>query len=360
MSSTNTVFDPRGDIKLCVGETDPVTFTACSRALARTSPVFDRMLFGRFMESKRSEGEDWVVRLPEDKPAALSLFLRISHGQFDHVPRALSIDDLYDLTVLSNYYDGTRMLEPWIARWMPSVEDNAKMSKTSMAKGLWIAWEFGRKESYARIARRMLMESDGSEIPDLKMLPEIVERISAIRIMTIRALLSVVGNLVENLLVVDEKPRWCRHAEWMGPHRCESMILGSITFCLSRAGLWPLPQAEDVMDSIVGLHRTSVSLNTQFPNMPQSPQGHQDRAISESRVVPPGSCVIPKKGCILVDHFQLVCYLLSDKGRSRDAHTLADAPKHIEHAARRCLYLGRESFRYNENRNSISDPRQAD
>jgi hypothetical protein len=33
------------------------------------------------------------------------------------------------------------------------------------------------------------------------------------------------------------------------------MILGSVTFCLSRAGLWPLPKAEDVRDSIVGLHR---------------------------------------------------------------------------------------------------------
>lgn len=65
---------------------------------------------------------------------------------------------------------------------------------------------------------------------------------------------------MENLLVVDEKPRWCRHAEWMGPHRCESMILGSLTFCLSRAGLWPLPEAEDVMDRIVGLHRKMTGL----------------------------------------------------------------------------------------------------
>lgn len=78
--------------------------------------------------------------------------------------------------------------------------------------------------------------------------------------MTIQALLDVIRKLVDGLLVVDEKPRWCRHAEWMGPHRCESMILGSITFCLSRAGLWPILEAEDVMDSIVGLHRKMKGL----------------------------------------------------------------------------------------------------
>ncbi|KAF5542402.1 hypothetical protein FNAPI_9979 [Fusarium napiforme] len=260
MSPENIVFDPRGDVKLCVGETDSVTFAACSRALARASPVFERMLFGQFMESKPPNGDDWLVELPENEPKALSTFLHISHGQFDQVPRTPSIDDLYDLTVLSNYYDGTHMLEPWIERWMSLVEDDTKASKESMAKSLWIAWEFGRKDPFCRLVRRMLMESDGSEDPHLQMQPDIIERISANRLMTIQALLDIIRKLINDLLVVDEKPRWCRHAEWMGPHRCESMILGSITFCLARGGLWPLPQAEDVMDSIVGLRRKLTQL----------------------------------------------------------------------------------------------------
>ncbi|KAH7180031.1 uncharacterized protein B0J16DRAFT_179673 [Fusarium flagelliforme] len=255
MSSENTIFDPRGDIKLCVGETDPVTFTACSRALARTSPVFERMLFGRFIESKPSDDGEWIVKLSEDKPGAMSIFLRISHGQFNHVPQNPSIDELYDLTVLSNFYDSTGVLEPWIQRWVSSVEDKARATEETMVKGLWIGWEFGRKDTFARIARRLLMESRGSEHPDIQTPPDIIEQISAIRISTIQALLDVIGRLISHLVVVDERPRWCQHAEWMGPHRCESMILGSITFCLYRAGLWPLPKAEDVSDSIVGLHR---------------------------------------------------------------------------------------------------------
>lgn len=86
------------------------------------------------------------------------------------------------------------------------------------------------------------------------------ERITEIRLSIIQALLNVFHNLIEHLIVVDEKPRWCRHAEWMGPHRCESMILGSLTFCLARAGLWPLPSPEDAEDSINTLRRKMTGL----------------------------------------------------------------------------------------------------
>lgn len=46
----------------------------------------------------------------------------------------------------------------------------------------------------------------------------------------------------------------------MGPHRCESMILGSITFCLARAGLWPLPDVQDMEYSVLGLYKKLTNL----------------------------------------------------------------------------------------------------
>ncbi len=75
-----------------------------------------------------------------------------------------------------------------------------------------------------------------------------------IRRQTIDSLCNVFQEMIQNLLIVDEGPRWCRHATWMGPHRCESMILGSLTFCLSRAGLWPLPDAGSYKQSVLVLH----------------------------------------------------------------------------------------------------------
>lgn len=60
--------------------------------------------------------------------------------------------------------------------------------------------------------------------------------------------------MIEALIVVDERPRWCHHATWMGHHRCESMILGSLTFCIARAGLWPLPDPEEADFSVRSLY----------------------------------------------------------------------------------------------------------
>lgn len=75
-----------------------------------------------------------------------------------------------------------------------------------------------------------------------------------------QALLSIFADLVSTLIVVDERPRWCRHHTFLGPHRCESMILGSMTFCLARAGLWPLPDAHDAGCSLLDAYGKLTSL----------------------------------------------------------------------------------------------------
>lgn len=86
------------------------------------------------------------------------------------------------------------------------------------------------------------------------------ERISSIRTRTIQTLLDIFRDMTEHLIVVDERPRWCQHATWMGHHRCESMILGSITFCLTRADLWPLPDAQHTRYSVQVLYTKLTKL----------------------------------------------------------------------------------------------------
>ncbi|KAI8963164.1 hypothetical protein F5Y11DRAFT_167532 [Daldinia sp. FL1419] len=260
MSVQLTEFDRRSDVKLRVGDGDSenVVFAVCSRSLARASPVFDRMLYGGFAEGQSNQAKDcngWVVNLPEDKPAAMSVLLSIIHGLFERVPKTLSVDELYDLTVLTHFYDATRTLGPWSNTWMATMEKFERESKDLMPKMLWISWELGWKNTFSALTKRMVLESEASVLSTsedcIQFPPDILERISAIRIQTLRALLGIFGEMIENLAVVDEKPRWCRHAVWMGPHRCESMILGSITFCLIRTGLWPLPDAEEVEESVM-------------------------------------------------------------------------------------------------------------
>ncbi|KAI0135902.1 hypothetical protein F4814DRAFT_444706 [Daldinia grandis] len=270
MSAQLTEFDRRGDVKLRTGQdldSATVVFTVCSRSLARASPVFDRMLYGDFSEGRSNQAkdaDDWIVNLPEDKPAAVAVLLSIVHARFDQIPKTLSVDELYDLTVLTHYYDATRTLGPWSNKWMAAVEKLERESAELMPKILWISWELGWKNTFSASARRMVLECEAAmfstDTDQVQYPPDIIERISAIRVQTLRALLGIFGEMIENLAVVDEKPRWCRHAVWMGPHRCESMILGSITFCLIRAGLWPLPDADEVEESVMTIYSKMTNL----------------------------------------------------------------------------------------------------
>lgn len=86
------------------------------------------------------------------------------------------------------------------------------------------------------------------------------DRIDAVRTDAIEALLNIFAEMADQLTVVDEGPRWCQHASWMSHHRCESIILGSMTFCLMRAGLWPIPPAQEVTYSIQGLYAKLTNL----------------------------------------------------------------------------------------------------
>ncbi|KAK1464054.1 hypothetical protein CMEL01_12815 [Colletotrichum melonis] len=99
-------FDDRGDLTLRVGSledgsADVFDFVVCSRALARASPVFRAMLFSGFSESK-PEGDTWIVKLPEDRPAPFFILLNIIHGCFSAVPQKLELDELYQLLVVTN------------------------------------------------------------------------------------------------------------------------------------------------------------------------------------------------------------------------------------------------------------------
>ena len=72
--------DDRGDLILVVGSwpESVIEFQVCSRLLARTSGVFESMLYGGFVESKPASG-DWRVQLPEDDALGFRLVLDCLH-----------------------------------------------------------------------------------------------------------------------------------------------------------------------------------------------------------------------------------------------------------------------------------------
>ncbi|RYO75804.1 hypothetical protein DL766_000185 [Monosporascus sp. MC13-8B] len=106
MAGSPIELDQRGDLKLRVGLPGDATsnpFLVCPRALARISPVFDRMLYGSFAEAKPADSKDWIADLIADDPAPLAIFLRTAHCRFKEVPGTLTIDGLCALTTPTHY-----------------------------------------------------------------------------------------------------------------------------------------------------------------------------------------------------------------------------------------------------------------
>ncbi|UQC85781.1 uncharacterized protein CLUP02_11280 [Colletotrichum lupini] len=233
-----TEMDQRGDVVFVVGtavdNTPARSFRVCSRTMARISPVFDRMLHGSFAESKptapssdlislsssgingttTSPAKDWIVHLRDDRPDSFDLLASIAHSQFQRIPRALSIAKLYELTVLTHYYDATPVLSPWLQTWVSGIAESPETTSSSIAgpegellmpKLLWISWELGHKQLFESTARRMVMESSGnlfgdeSGLGDLSMPPDVIERIAAIRTQTIQSIIDVFSTLAVSI-----------------------------------------------------------------------------------------------------------------------------------------------------------------
>ncbi|RWA13801.1 hypothetical protein EKO27_g1300 [Xylaria grammica] len=118
--------DPKGDLRIDVGMFPAKSFVVCSRTLARTSPFWDKMLYGEFRESKPCPEDgnlEWTVKLPEDNTTAMGLLLNIVHGRFDVVPSyedPIYIRDLYDISVVTDKYDMAYVLKPWAKGWLRS------------------------------------------------------------------------------------------------------------------------------------------------------------------------------------------------------------------------------------------------
>lgn len=117
-SSPVEIFDPHGDLKLIVGE-EQVVFLVCSRALARSSPVWEAMLYGPFCEGMVQQTEaEWEIPLPEDDPDVFRTILSAVHGGFDEIPEILSGHELFSLTAVADKYDMVDALKPFWRRWV--------------------------------------------------------------------------------------------------------------------------------------------------------------------------------------------------------------------------------------------------
>lgn len=142
-------FGRHSNLQLMVGPSS-VKMQVDANVLRHASKVFDRMLFGPFIESNQTT--DWTVELPEDNPEALAVILHAAHCNFECIP-VLKLSEIYDVMVLADKYAMLGSLRPCAIVWA-SRADHPDLFQ----------WEDVKETSYREIMRLFVMYSLGNAL----------------------------------------------------------------------------------------------------------------------------------------------------------------------------------------------------
>ena len=155
-SSGKLAFDPNGDLTIKAGK-ERREFLVCSRTVARASPVFKAMLYGNFKEARPADPtESWIVELPEDDADSTEILFNIIHSHFDRIPDALSLQSLFAALIVTEKYDMTQLVRPWIKAWF--APHRANVMPSNYALMLCTTWELGDEGIFTNIAESMCIE----------------------------------------------------------------------------------------------------------------------------------------------------------------------------------------------------------
>ncbi|RYP35798.1 hypothetical protein DL767_003653 [Monosporascus sp. MG133] len=293
--------DPDGDLCLKVGynkctfRRDPngqthdheyaVIYVVDSKALSRSSPVWKAMLDEGFAESKRPEpGQDWIVELREEDPEAMRTILNIIHHRYGDVPRgekAMPIHSLYRLTVLTDKYGLTSLLQPWAQTWTKGLKDKlprnteaaagkSPLTLDSLELLLWIAWELGNEQLFrgvygylvlnTTVKEGHLIEKDSNAklfSTGISKPPAVCEHIKAERGRVISNILDLFNRKIDSFVL--GRPRY-EHQDGCVNRKCDEMcenfMIGRFMRWLGRNKLWPLLDAGNVLMN--GIHLAAV------------------------------------------------------------------------------------------------------
>ncbi|KAK2044248.1 hypothetical protein LZ31DRAFT_566043 [Colletotrichum somersetense] len=258
------VYDEDGDLTILVGpEPDVPQYRVDSKTLSRSSPVFKKMLFGGFAESRPSNGKDWVVHLPDDDFSSMEIIFSIAHGVFEDVPTSISVHDLYTLLAHTEKYDSTHLLRPWAKLWSDYLVLTRDRTEPKL---LCVAWGLGDEDLFREmvraIANNCLIDADGnvfygpsglsgfalSSLIHL-MPPDIEETIEENRTRLVAAELEPFINIYNACITTGTSRCASKGDGW----KCDSMVLGSLIKALLGVGI------DITMPNVVDLYRGSVS-----------------------------------------------------------------------------------------------------
>ncbi|KAK2772873.1 nuclear pore protein-like protein [Colletotrichum kahawae] len=249
-------FDPRGDLTLKVGD----------------SSEEKAMLFAGFAESRPKDNAPWTIEMPEDSVSPIFLVLSIVHGHFQHIPKSLQQDHLYQLLVVTEKYDMTQTLSPWASAWFRPYA----ATETSVTDGkeivMWISWELGHEETFRTYAKDLLLKSrinDEGELLDSNNIalstymflepPGILETITLTRSTVIHEMTTVLHDAIQEALKSGKCLRPSNNGYYHSHHNyglssvhCNRLVLGTLIQQVHKIGLQEVALLQNATPKYLG------------------------------------------------------------------------------------------------------------
>ncbi|KAF7855429.1 hypothetical protein EAF04_010172 [Stromatinia cepivora] len=282
-----------GDLRAKVlHEGRKISFRLSSHALSFASPVWKKLVFPPFpLLTSRTDGEepnskkscvanepfpDIELDFTEDYSEALLVLLRIAYLQFSNIPSNLPYVILYNVAALCDKYNCIKLVKPWLKDWLKDEQYEAHLP--FQWGWLWIAYCFGRRKLFYDMVNVLVLsacigddnecliieenfactsgtevqvnsyplEKEGCPLP-----PGMPGEILAIRATMVNRLLKDLRCIMDGLLSNSARfscKLWCEET-------CRSVLYGILARKLKCHGLWPLPDAETVVESPYELYK---------------------------------------------------------------------------------------------------------
>lgn len=158
------VFHADADLFINVDTDSGATkFKVNASNLGAASPAWNRLLYGNVRHARpQGDGDEpWMISV-RDNADALSTMLQIVHYRFDKVPKAPTVDEMYDILALTAKYDCTNLIFPWTIAWISQLEafvKNPGDAATKNYKVALIAWELGCVQLFREMTDSLILTS---------------------------------------------------------------------------------------------------------------------------------------------------------------------------------------------------------
>lgn len=213
------------------------------------------------------------IDMVSDPAFGLDVIFSIAHYKFQDLPRNVDAGQLYKIAVAAEKYDTIHLLLPFVKGWLASLgeSDQTPGSQIDAIGSLVTGWILGDVKSFSGVISDCaynssigpdgtLLDSQGKPWQDHPLAREVIEHLAAARLSAIEHIIQAMTTPVTTLLNPQSSSgdvvRFCQApGDDSVREECEQLQLGSAIMGLTKAKLWPAPDASRVEASPAELAR---------------------------------------------------------------------------------------------------------